>query len=230
MFMAICRQVIFFSLVFATFDALATSKDLSAARDLYKKGQYAKAAAIYQAIDRDAPDFLRTREELAWSYLRAGDWSQLRGVLAHLNTDLVPLRWRLEGRVMSAMLHLRECQYEKVTKELTLFQTEMAPLVRAVVEQADNSSHKGYWRALKEEVAEALLKMKFVKLELRSRLVMLNREQVVDGQSTQGLNDKIPVAMQTFPLNDDLWVDEIFHARGTGTGACEEIHKAKVIR
>ena len=230
MFMAICRQAIFFSPLLFTFNVLAAPATLSAARDFYKAGKYANAAAAYESIDRDSKDFLRSREELAWSYLRAGDWTKLRGVLAHINTSLVPLRWRLEGRVMSAMLHLRECQYEKVKAELALFQTEMAPLVQKVSSQAETSAHKDFWKSLKEEVAEAMLKMKFVKMELRSRLVMLNREQVVDGQSTKGLNDKIPSGKQTFPLNEDLWVDEVFQARGDGNGACADIHKAKVTR
>ncbi len=230
MFMAIYRQVIFFSLLLSTSSVLAAPTTLMAARDLYKAGMYSKAAVAYESIDRDSKDFLRSREELAWTYLRAGDWTKLRGVLAHINTSLVPLRWRLEGRVMSAMLHLRECQYEKVKAELAMFQTEMAPLVAKVSSQTGTSPHKEYWNSLKEEVAEAMLKMKFVKMELRSRLVMLNREQVVDGQSTKGLNDKIPSSMQTFPLNEDLWVDEVFQARGDGNGACADIHKAKVTR
>ncbi len=230
MFMVICRPAIFFSLLLSTTQVMAESSALAVARDLYKSGMYAKAATTYESIDRDSKDFLRSREELAWTYLRAGDWTKLRGVLAHLNTSLVPLRWRLEGRVMSAMLHLRECQYEKVKAELTLFQQELAPLVGKVSDNVGTSAHKEYWNSLKEEVAEAMLKMKFVKMELRSRLVMLNREQVVDGQSTKGLNDKIPTGQQTFPLNEDLWVDEVFQARGDGTAACAEIHKAKVTR
>lgn len=201
---------------------------ITQARELYKKGEYAKAASVYEKIDQDHKDYLRTREELAWSYLRAGEWTKLRGLLAHLNTNLVPLRWRLEGRVMSAMIHLRECQYEKVKEQMAEFQKEMAPFIKQVDTQASRSAFGGYWGALKEEVAEAMLKMKFVKMELRSRLVMLGREQVVDAQSTKGSNDKIPSGKQTFPLDEDLWVDEVFLAQGSGTGACKEIHKAKV--
>jgi len=200
---------------------------LSQARELYKKGEYAKAAGYYERIPQDHKDYLRTREELAWTYLRAGDWTRLRGVLAHLNTELVPLRWRLEGRVMASMIHLRECQYGEVKKQMALFQQELGPLVKKIDAQAPKSAHGPYWAALKEEVAEAMLKMKFVKMELRSRLVMLTREQVVDPQSTKGLNDEVAVDGQTFPLDEDVWVDELFLARGSGRGACKEIHQAR---
>jgi hypothetical protein len=203
---------------------------LGKAREFYKQGEYLKAAEYYEKISINSLDYLRSREELAWAYLRAGEWPKLRGVLAHLNTALVPLRWRLEGRVMSAMLHLRGCQYESVKKELSLFQAEMGPLVKKVSENSERSPNKAYWKALKEETAEALLKMKFVKMELRSRLVMLGREQVVDAQTTKGLNDKVPSGKQTFPLDEDLWVDEVFQARGDGRVACSEIHKTKVVK
>jgi tetratricopeptide (TPR) repeat protein len=231
MFMAICRPAIFFSLICASLIAgAAAPNSLGKAREYYKNGDYLKAAETYEKIPLQSSDYLRSREELAWAYLRAGDWTKLRGVLAHLNTALVPLRWRLEGRVMSAMLHLRECQYDQVRKEISMFQAELAPLAKKVDENSKSSPHAAYWNALREETAEAMLKMKFVRMELRSRLVMLGREQVVDAQNTKGLSDKIPSGKQTFPLDEDLWVDEVFQGRGTGRVACAEIHKGKVPR
>lgn len=233
MCMAICKRAIFFSLTFLLAgNAFAVSKKVSAARKLYKDGKYAEAAEIYANLDQESQDYLRTREELAWSYLRAGDWSKLRGTLSHLNSSLVPLRWRLEGHVMSAMLHLRECQYEKVKEDMNAYQTEMAPFVKKVSRELTRSSNKEFWKALNDEVAESLLKMKFVRMELRSRLVMLTRQQVVDGQSTKDQNAAIPKDAQTYPLGDDLWVDEVFQARGDGNAVCAQIHNAnnKVMR
>lgn len=239
MCMAICNRVSFFKrvapalallmgVVAATADA--APRGLTTARKLYKDGQYLKAASVYEAIDMDGADYLRSREELAWSYLRAGEWTKLRGVLAHLNSNLVPLRWRLEGRVMSAMLHLRDCQYEKVKEEIAQFQQEMGPFIRKVNRSAQKSENKGYWQALQSEAGEAVFKMKFVRMELRSRLVMLTREQVVEPQSTKGLSAKLPTNAQTFPLGKDLWADEIFMARGDGSPVCADIHKTKVTR
>ncbi len=228
MCMAICKRAIFFSLALLIVNpAFAVSKKVSAARKLYKEGQYAKAAEIYAALDLESKDYLRTREELAWSYLRAGDWSKLRGTLTHLNTALVPLRWRLEGRVMSAMLHLRECQYEKVKDDMKAYQDEMMPFVRKVSRELTRSSNKGYWKSLSGEVSESMLKMKFVRMELRSRLVMLSREQIVEGQTTADTNAAIPKDAQIFPLQaEDVWADEIFQARGDGNSVCAQIHMA----
>jgi hypothetical protein len=208
----------------------AAPRGLTTARKMYKDAQYLKAASVYEAIDMDSPDYLRSREELAWSYLRAGEWAKLRGVLTHLNTNLVPLRWRLEGRVMSAMLYLRDCQYEKVKDEVALFQQEMGPFIRKVSRSAQKSENKAYWQALQAEAGEAVFKMKFVRMELRSRLVILTREQVVEPQSTKGLTSKLPTEAQTFPVGKDLWADEIFMARGEGNPVCAEIHKTKVTR
>ncbi len=231
MCMAICKRAIFFSLaLLIAGPAFAVTKKVSAARKLYKEGQYAKAAEIYAAIDPESQDYLRTREELAWSYLRAGDWSKLRGTLTHLNSTLVPLRWRLEGRVMSAMLHLRECQYEKVQADMRAYQAEMTPFVRKVSREVTRSPNKGYWKSLNAEVSESLLKMKFVRMELRSRLVMLSREQIVEGQSTADANPAIPKDAQIFPLqSEDLWADEIFQARGEGNSVCAQIHTASKV-
>lgn len=229
MFTAICKAALFFSVLFSA-GVWASPKKLNTARKLYKEGKYLAAAAAYEDIDLEAKEYLRSREELAWAYLRAGDWSKLRGVLTHLNSDLVPLRWRLEGRVMSAMLALRECQYDTVKTEIGKFQSEIAPILRKVSRLSEKSPNAPYWRNLQAEIGESILKMKFVKMELRSRLVMLTRDQVIEGQSTRGSIDAIPATAQTFPLNGDLWADEIFKAQGEGLSACADIHKKKVAR
>lgn len=228
MCMDICKRAIFFSFALSfSFPAFAVTKKVSQARKLYKQGEYVKAAEIYANLDVESKDYLRTREELAWSYLQAGDWSKLRGTLTHLNSKLVPLRWRLEGRVMSAMLHLRDCQYEKVKEDMKIYQEEMLPFVRKVSREVTRSSNKGYWRALNAEVSESLLKMKFVRMELRSRLVMLSREQIVEGQSTADQNSQVPKDAQIFPIrSEELWADEVFQARGDGNSVCAQIHAA----
>lgn len=228
MCMVICKRAIFFSVaLLVSVEAFAVTKKVSAARKLYKDGEYSKAAEIYANLDHESADYLRTREELAWSYLQAGDWSKLRGTLTHLNSTIIPLRFRLEGRVMSAMLHLRECQYEKVREDMKAYQAEMTPFVKKVTRELTRSKNKAYWQALNDEISESLLKMKFVRMELRSRLVMLTRQQVVDGQGTGDLNTKIPDDFQTFPIdNDELWVDEVFQARGDGNSVCAAIHNA----
>jgi RecG-like helicase len=138
----------------------------------------------------------------------------------------------LSGKAKKHLLgfQLNNPLYEKVKDEVALFQQEMGPFIRKVSRSAQKSENKAYWQALQAEAGEAVFKMKFVRMELRSRLVMLTREQVVEPQSTKGLTSKLPTEAQTFPVGKDLWADEIFMARGEGNPVCAEIHKTKVTR
>lgn len=208
----------------------AEENPVSRARNFYAAGQFKEAAKAYENLPMSSPEYLRTREELAWSYLQAEDWVKLRGILADVNSELVPLRWRLEGRVLSAMLHLKDCQYEKVKEEIATFQNEMAPLAKTIDQKLSGPKNQAYWTALQEEVREAMFKMKFVRMELRSRLVMLSREQVIDTPERKDAPEKISAKMQVFPVNEDVWADEVFEKRGEGQSICTAIHKAKVMR
>lgn len=218
------------------------------ARELYARGHYTEAARIYESIPKTTPEFLRTREELAWSYLRAEDFDRLRGLLPHLNSELVPLRWRLEGRVLRSMLLLQECQYDEVRNEINRYITEMTPLARSVdqnikasktrtkkrlqARHVKNTPNIAYWRALRSEIQESIFKMKFVKMELRSRLVMLTREQV-SGERLHDQKAEVIVAPksheQIYPVTTEFWADEVFEARGTGQSACAGLHKVALV-
>lgn len=207
------------------------AKTVTQARLAYEKGEYAQAAKLYESIPKHGAEYLRTREELAWSYLRASDWQKLRGLMPHLNSKLVPLRWRLEGRVLSAMIYLKDCQYQKVRDEMDEFQHELAPLTRTIDQKlAAGGANTAYWRALKDETNEAIFKMKFVRMELRSRLVMLSRAQVLDMPNAREARERIPASMQTYPSNGDIWADEVFQLRGEGRSACAALHQAKVVK
>lgn len=198
------------------------------ARKAYENGDYDEAIAKYEAVPSSVPLFLRTREELAWTYLRAEKMDRLRGILPHLNSPVVPARWRMEGRVLSSMLYLRDCQYEKTRFEIEAFQVEMQAMARSVDRNLKTSAHRGYWASLGEEMSEAILKMRFVRMELRSRLVMLERQQVIEPQASNKKESvKVAANAQVFPMNGDLWQDEVFRGRGLGNSACQEIHQAK---
>lgn len=220
-----------FSLICAqAFAAPVKKSAMEKARALYSAGNYAGAAQVYEGIRENHPDFLRSREELAWAYLQSENWVKLRGILPDLNSKLVPLRWRLEGRVLSAMLSLKDCNYQKVKMEIEMFQKEMAPLARTVDQKAAMASAPPYWAALKAEMQEALFKMKFVRMEMRSRLVMLTREQVIETPASHDKKETLARGAQVFPVNDDYWSDEVFEKRGEGQSICAAVHKAKVIQ
>lgn len=206
--------------------SVVARENLEVARTAYERGDYAHAARAYESIPSSEPEFLRTREELAWSYLRAEDWKHLRGILPHLNSKLVPLRWRLEGRVLSAMMYLRDCQYEEVKNDIEMFQSEMRTLDRKVEAKTRAGLNPGYWRALKAEIDEAVFKMRFVKVELRSRLVLLTREQMHEGHPTDNNgSERIAANAQVYPVTGEFWADELFKAHGEGSSSCAAVHK-----
>lgn len=196
------------------------------ARGAYERGDYDRAARAYEAVPVSEPEYLRTREELAWSYLRGEEWSRLRGILPHLNSKLVPMRWRLEGRVLSAMMYLRDCQYEEVKNDIEMFQYEMAGLSRKLEAKARSGRNAHYWNALRNEVEEAVFKMKFVKVELRSRLVLLTRDQMHEGRPVEtNKGERIAANALVYPVDREFWADELFKARGEGRSSCAAVHK-----
>jgi hypothetical protein len=204
------------------------------ARDLYASGNYSQATMRYESIPVSAPEYLRTREELAWTYLRDQSWNKLRGILPHLNSQLVPLRWRLEGRVLSSMLYLRDCKYDAVKSEIEDFVTEMTPLARQIDKKLHRSANAGYWQDLQAEVQESISKMKFVRMELRSRLMMIDHNLMANSKSSSFSSASLKVASgsgeQVYPVDREFWSDELFHARGESPSACASLHKAKVIQ
>lgn len=198
------------------------------ARDAYDRGDYDKAISLYEGIKPEQKEFLRSREELAWAYLMDNRLSSLRGMLPHLNSGLVPLRWRMEGRVLSSMIYLRDCQYSRVAGELKKFQTEMTGLARQIDKGVARGKDADYFQALNAEMKEAILKMKFVKMELRSRLVMLSRKTM--GELPEGpkqVSEKYASNVQTYPVNGDIWVDEIFLGKGESSSLCPSLHKVR---
>jgi hypothetical protein len=204
---------------------LTAKKAVTEARAAYAKGDFLKAAGLYNVVPPSSPYFLRTREELAWSYLRSNQFDQLRGVLKDLNSKLVPSRWRLEGRVLSAMLNLRECRYQDTKTDLAEFSAEMTPLARTVEGKIQKGKNLEYWKNLESEIREALLKMQFVRTELRGRLLLLSRGQSLGEKNPLDQTPKIAANDQTFPVGDDLWSDEVFLGRSKGESVCAVVHK-----
>ena len=207
--------------------------NLSWARLKYQKGDYPGAVKAYEAIPRSSREFIRSREELGWAYLRAGDLGALRGLLAHLNSDIVPLEQRLEGRVLSAISNLKQCQYDGVKQDIREFQRELLPLAKKLDGGAQNAR-------LKPLVAEAVLKMRYVKLELLSQMQWLEKLKskpelvaanlAATGQGAEESKKAIAQAAENkliFPVDKDIWVDELFKVRALSQSDCESIQRGQ---
>jgi hypothetical protein len=229
----------FFVLVLLMFCSVGFAKTssktdlLSRARSLYEKGNYKEAIKSFEAIPRDSGNYLMSREELGWAYFMAGDYGSLRGLLTHLNTDLVPLEQRLEGRVLSAMAYLKQCQYDDVKREVELFQNEMRPLAK----QLDQNKKA---TKTKELASEAILKMRFVKLELLSQIqwlekvkanpqVLAKNNQVAEAgtDTTKQLLARSGKRQMVFPVGKDIWVDELFNVRALSNTECDALYRER---
>ena len=190
---------------------------LEKARGAYERGDYAAAIREYEAFLPEDAGYLRSREELGWSYLRAGRLESLRGLLVDLEKPILPFEWRMESRVLGAMLALRDCQYERAKSEIERFRREAGIYARALDPRLSPRRTA--------ELEEAVLKMKFVKMELRSRLVLLGRKQMLAGQDGAAAPEPRLAGAQTYPVDGDVWSDEVFRARGSGLSACPSLHK-----
>ncbi len=221
--------------------AKTPAKLVEAARSKFETGKFAEAAEFYQQIPRSAPEFLRTREELSWAFLRAGNWSALRGQLTHLNSPLVPLEYRLEGRALAAISALQLCDFALAHKSLKDFQTEIAPVAQEIEQNLQTAqrlpkAQKILLNNRKELVSEAITKMQFIKIELMSQLRRwekyktkqdsLSKSQQVatsDDQASRELIKKAEgEAKLVFLSEGDFWSDEEFQLQGLATSACLE--------
>lgn len=113
--------------------ALESQKDLSRisgyllqiARFLFQAGMWEEAEGYLRKIPTSAPEFVSSREELAWILLRKGDVSVLRGEIASLDSSgegRLDEPFRPELPVVRAISNLKLCSYGAVQKDFARFQ------------------------------------------------------------------------------------------------------------
>jgi hypothetical protein len=195
---------------------------LDLARARYSDKDFAGAIKAYQAIPSNSAQYEISREELAWSYLQAGD-------------PLIPLNHRLEGRVLSAISHLHSCEYDQVQNDIRTFQKELMPHVKKIDEMlSDKKTPKVKWNNEKQLALEAITKMRFVKVELLSQIQRMERlkagrdilaeaHHLTPQDERLGLNEvnNTEGSKWVFPAGRDLWSDELFKLRGLPNSQCE---------
>jgi len=199
------------------------------ARLAFQQKKYTEAIRLYRSIPDTDPAFLKTREELGWAYLQAGQWAELQGLARDLNTKLVPISQRLEGRVLSAISELRLCHYQEVQKEIQKFQTEMLSYAKSL-ERNPNSTAKNNQLKM---VQEAVLKMKFVRLELLNQLRLvqvLNRSGELAGlklasADSDSLAQSSRSQQMNFPVDESIWADEFLNKVSYQESSCANFQK-----
>jgi tetratricopeptide (TPR) repeat protein len=201
------------------------------ARKAYQEKKFAEAIALYTAIPESDSSFVETREELGWAYLQAGQWTLLQGLVRDLNTAAVPMSNRLEGRVLSAITNLRLCDYQDVQKEIQTFQNEMRAYNKAVSKMKNEVAKSNQQKLM----SEAILKMKFVRLELLNqvRLVQLLRKsnevsglQLASSGADPMTKTSAPDQMD-FRVDESFWADEFLHKVSVEDSNCPSLQKGE---
>lgn len=200
------------------------------ARMAFQQKKYTEAIRLYRSIPDSDSAFLKTREELGWAYLQAGQWAELQGLARDLNTKVIPMSQRLEGRVLSAISELRLCHYQEVQKEIQKFQTEMLSYAKNL-ERKPNSTAKTNQLKM---VQEAVLKMKFVRLELLNQLRLvqvLNRSGELAGlklasADSDSLEESSRSRQMNFPVDESIWADEFLNKVSYQESSCASFQKS----
>jgi tetratricopeptide (TPR) repeat protein len=116
-----------------TKDAKAVSNyTLNIARLLYQVGSVDGAIQYYSKIPKGSPDYITAREELAWSWLRQGDMTELRGNLKTLTSTLMSDQFRPESFLVKAISDLKLCYYDQVEKDFSQFLTQHMPWAKKI--------------------------------------------------------------------------------------------------
>ena len=99
----------------------ASSYLLQIARFLFQAGMWDEAESYLRKIPTSAPEFLTSREELAWILLRKGNVSELRGEILSLSTAGTSDSFQPELPVVRAISNLKLCSYGAVQKDFAEF-------------------------------------------------------------------------------------------------------------
>jgi tetratricopeptide (TPR) repeat protein len=199
------------------------------ARMAYQQKNYAEAIRLYRAIPESDSRYIPTREELGWAYLQAGQWAPLQGMMRDLNTTVVPISQRLEGRVLSAISELRLCHYQDVQTEIQKFQNEMRAYAKALQAQPNSLAKTNKIKM----VQEAILKMKFVRLELLNQLRLvqaLNKSGEMTGlglaaDSESPQESASRGSQMDFAVDESFWADEFLNKVSYEESSCASLKK-----
>jgi hypothetical protein len=237
-------QMAFASLPPSSKEIISPASLLLKGRTSFAQGKLKEAVVAFQSIPKDAPEYLMSREELGWTYLRLQDWGALRGLLPHLNSPLVPLEWRLEGHVLSAISDLKSCDYAEVKTDITRFQIELSSFVKKMNVALDEktkskkntAANKLLWSQREARAQEAIKKMRYVRIELLRQLSELQASTGSSPSPTPVLAsadprqdavvkkyDDFSEKNLVFPGGRDLWSDEIFHMRSVSGSLCQSL-------
>ncbi|MCH2108862.1 MAG: hypothetical protein MK135_06000 [Polyangiaceae bacterium] len=107
---------------------------MAVGRLYYESGRYLKAAFAYGKIDRRSERFPRALFELAWTYVRLGDYERAQRTLDVLGVLDPGLIDGADAALLRGDLLLRSGQFSQVEKAYSDVRDEYAPLEKKVAE------------------------------------------------------------------------------------------------
>jgi hypothetical protein len=100
---------------------------LTLGRLYFQTADLAKAESWYAQVSPESRDAATAHEELAWTWLRRGDTSRLRGVSATLASSLFAAQFLPELHVIRAVSDLKLCLFDEAKAEITTFVSAARP-------------------------------------------------------------------------------------------------------
>lgn len=134
--------------------------------------------------------------------------------------------------------HLKK-SIESAAKEKNLLQEMSAPFYQERLDKTLVSASNLYtleakqqWKNRESLLAQAMYKMKFVKIELISRMRQAEMEMQIAGVDEVQVQNAAPARknQMKFPRKGDLWGDELFHINASIVNKCVNGHLKKEIK
>ncbi|HEX4923880.1 MAG TPA: hypothetical protein VFV50_07330, partial [Bdellovibrionales bacterium] len=180
----------------------------------------------------------------AISFLKQCNYDGVKAEIQAFQSELLPLAKKLDA--------LEKTKRESAPARPDFFTRQVAAAVDRLKGEAGAGNeltesrrvlereYARTWDQLKPLVTEAVLKMRYVKLELLSQLQWLEKMRgkgevlAKNGQVAELDTDAAKAAIVkadseklVFPVQKDLWVDELFNVRALATNECENLQQQR---
>jgi hypothetical protein len=114
--------------------------NLTAARLLFQSGYLEAAIDYYRRVQKDSEYWFVAQEEIAWSFMRKGEAQNTLATLQGLTSSDFSVQMGPEGLMLQSLSHLKICDYNKVSQDLTLFRNRFQKKARSLLSIKDGES------------------------------------------------------------------------------------------
>lgn len=188
--------------------------NMTVARLYFEKKNWKEAIEHYKAVPQDSDFWFIAREELTWSYAKAG---MLEEVLANGTTLTAPkVRSYLGAETMFLLTfaQIQTCDYSAASKSIDLFKSHFKERTRALMK-----SSKICAKLELKEITGTLKKMHVLEAELMQQLALAASGK--KNKKSGGADESIGKYDLKFPYNEgEVWFDELNNYRANMARVC----------